>query len=405
MTGRAAVVGGGPAGLMAAEVLLGRGVAVDIYDAMPSLGRKFLMAGKSGLNLTHTEPAAAFLDRFGAARPRLDPALSAFDAPTIRAWAQGLDVETFVGSSGRVFPVDFKAAPLLRRWLHRLRAGGATIHARHKWRGWTAAGALVFDSPRGEVCRTADATVLALGGGSWPRLGSDAAWVDILSGAGIALAPLKAANCGFDVPWTAIFRDRFAGAPVKAVRLSHGGRSVAGEFIVTDDGIEGGAVYVLSADLRDRIAADGEAILTLDLSPDRSEERLAAALAGPRGSRSATAHLRRTTGIDGVKAGLLRECLDAAAFADPARLAAGIKALPLRLVAARPLAEAISSAGGVAFEALDDGFMLRQRPGVFCAGEMIDWEAPTGGYLFSACFATGRAAGAGAADWLAARSG
>ncbi|MBL6953482.1 MAG: TIGR03862 family flavoprotein [Alphaproteobacteria bacterium] len=404
MTGRAAVIGGGTAGLMAAEVLLERGVAVDIYDAMPSLGRKFLMAGKSGLNLTHSEPAAAFLQRFGDARERLEPALSAFDAAAIRAWAAGLGIETFIGSSGRVFPVNFKAAPLLRSWLRRLRERGARIHVRHKWHGWSADGALVFATPRGEVRQSADATVLALGGGSWPKLGSDAAWVGILSAVGVQVAPLKPANCGFDVPWSTIFRERFSGEPVKAVRLSHRERSLVGEFVVTDNGIEGGAVYALSAVLRDRIEVDGGTTLILDLSPDRSEARLAADLAGPRGSRSVTTHLKRQAGLVGVKAGLLRECLDASAFADPARLAAGIKALPLRLTAARPLEEAISSAGGIAFAMLDDRFMLRTRPGLFCAGEMLDWEAPTGGYLFSACFATGRAAGLGAADWLAARS-
>jgi uncharacterized flavoprotein (TIGR03862 family) len=401
MMARAVVIGGGTAGLMAAETLLGRGIPVDIYDAMPSLGRKFLMAGKSGLNLTHTEPAPAFLERFGAARPRLEPALSAFGAEAIRSWAAGLGIETFTGSSGRVFPVDFKAAPLLRSWLHRLRGAGATIHVRHKWQGWTPEGVLIFETPGGEVRVNTGATVLALGGGSWPRLGSDAAWVGPLAEAGVDVVPLKPANCGFEAPWTAIFRDRFSGAPVKAVRLSHGGRTVSGDFVVTGYGIEGGAVYALSAGLRDRIAADGRATVTLDLSPDRSEARLAADLAGPRGSRSMTTHLKRTAGLVGVKAGLLRECLDATTFADPARLAAGIKALPLCLTAARPIEEAISSAGGIGFAALDDRFMLRVRPGVFCAGEMLDWEAPTGGYLFSACFATGRAAGAGAADWLA----
>lgn len=405
MTARAAVIGGGTAGLMAAETLLGRGIPVDIYDAMPSLGRKFLMAGKSGLNLTHTEPEAAFLERFGAARTRLEPALTAFGAEAIRSWAAGLGIETFTGSSGRLFPVDFKAAPLLRSWLRRLRGAGATIHVRHKWRGWTPEGALIFDTPGGEVRVDAGATVLALGGGSWPRLGSDAAWVATLAESGIGIAPLKPANCGFEVPWTAIFRDRFAGAPVKSVRLSHDGKTVSGEFVVTDYGIEGGAVYALSAVLRDRIAADGGATVTLDLSPDRGEDRLAADLAGPRGARSLTTHLKRAAGLVGVKPGLLRECLDAATFADPARLAAGIKALPLRLAAARPIEEAISSAGGIGFAALDDKFMLRGRPGVFCAGEMLDWEAPTGGYLFSACFATGRAAAAGAADWLAALQG
>ncbi|MEX2616493.1 MAG: TIGR03862 family flavoprotein [Alphaproteobacteria bacterium] len=404
MSGRAAVVGGGPAGLMAAEALLARGCAVDIYDAMPSPGRKFLMAGKSGLNLTHTEAAEPFMARYGAARDRLAPALREFDAAAIRAWAEGLGIATFTGSSGRLFPVDFKAAPLLRRWLHRLRGAGARIHVRHKWRGWAADGALAFDTPDGAATRTADATVLALGGGSWPRLGSDAAWIPVLAEAGVSVAPLQPANCGFDIAWTPVFRERFAGEPVKSVRLSHGGRGVMGECVVTGNGIEGGAVYALSAALRDCIAAEGGAILTIDLSPDRSRARLAADLAAPRGSRTVATHLKRRAGLAGVKAGLLREGLAASAFADPARLAAGIKALPLRLLAARPLEEAISSAGGIPFAALDAKFMLRARPGLFCAGEMLDWEAPTGGYLFSACFATGRAAGAGAADWLAAQA-
>jgi uncharacterized flavoprotein (TIGR03862 family) len=404
MSKRAAVIGGGPAGLMAAEVLLARGIGVDIYDSMPSLGRKFLMAGKSGLNLTHTEAAEGFLARYGAARENLAPALREFDAAAIRAWAEGLGIATFTGSTGRLFPVDFKAAPLLRRWLHRLREAGAVIHVRHKWRGWAAEGALGFDTPEGAVTRAADATVLALGGGSWPRLGSDGGWIPILADAGVAVAPLQPANCGFDIAWTPVFRERFAGAPVKSVRLSHGGRSLMGEFVVTEDGVEGGAVYPLSAALRDCIAAEGSAVLTLDLSPDRSKARLATDLAAPRGSRSTATHLKRKAGLAGVKAGLLREGLAADAFADPARLAAGIKALPLRLTAPRPLDEAISSAGGIPFAALDAAFMLRARPGLFCAGEMLDWEAPTGGYLFSACFATGRAAGAGAADWLAAQA-
>ena len=405
MSKRAAVIGGGPAGLMASERLLAHGVAVDIYDAMPSLGRKFLMAGKSGLNLTHGEDRERFLDRFGAARPQLEAAIGAFDAEAIRAWAAGLGIETFTGSSGRIFPTDYKAAPLLRRWLHRLRAGGATIHVRHRWLGWTGDGALRFATPDGETTVRADATVLALGGGSWPRLGSDGAWLPWLAAAGVETAPLVPANCGFDVAWSDHLRDRFAGAPVKPVALIFGNRRAAGEFVVTETGIEGGAVYALSAILRDAIAADGSAVLTLDLVPERREARIAADLAKPRGKRSMATHLKRAAGLSGVKAALLRECADPADFADPARLAAIIKALPLRLVAARPLDEAISSAGGVAFAALDGDFMLRALPGTFCAGEMLDWEAPTGGYLLSACFATGRAAGDAAARRLGAAAG
>ena len=400
MTARVAVIGGGPAGLMAAEVLLARGFGVDIYDSMPSLGRKFLMAGKSGLNLTHGEELDRFLERYGEARAVLEPALRAFGPDEIRAWAAGLGIETFAGSSGRIFPTDFKAAPLLRRWLHRLRADGAAIHVRHRWTGWDEAGHLRFDTPDGEIRVDAAATVLALGGGSWPQLGSTASWVLILEAAGIAVAALRPANSGFDVPWTDHFREKYAGAPVKSVALTFQGRRVAGEFVVTDEGIESGAVYAHSAALRETIARTGEAVLMLDLTPDRSIERLSEALARPRGSRSMANHVRRVTGLDGAKAGLLRECTDKDVFSDPARLAQAIKALPLRLIAPRPLAEAISSAGGVAFSALDARFMLTARPGTFCAGEMLDWEAPTGGYLFTACFATGRIAGAGAADWL-----
>jgi hypothetical protein len=399
---RAAVVGGGPAGLMAAEVLLAHGVPVDVFDTMPSLGRKFLMAGKSGLNLTHGEAQDAFLGRFGAARRHLEPSLAAFDAAAIRAWAAGLGIDTFVGSSGRVFPVDHKAAPLLRAWLRRLRGAGARIHVRHKWLGWDAAGALRFAVPAGEVRRTSDATVLALGGASWPRLGSDAAWVAVLRDAGVDVAPLRPANCGFDVAWSDHFRERFAGAPVKPVMLEFAGTRVAGEFVVTACGVEGGAIYALSAALRDAITAGGPATVSLDLCPGRGEARLAADLARPRGKRSLATHLRRAAGLTGVRAGLLRERADPEIFADSARLAAAIKALPLRLDAPRPLAEAISSAGGIAFDALDDRFMLRGRPGTFVAGEMLDWEAPTGGYLLSACLATGRAAGEGVAAWLAA---
>ena len=401
--GRAAVIGGGPAGLMAAETLLARGVGVDIYDSMPSLGRKFLMAGKSGLNLTHGEELERFLERYGEARDILEPAIRAFGPTEIKEWAAALGIETFAGSSGRIFPTDFKAAPLLRRWLHRLRADGAVIHVRHRWTGWETDGRLLFGTPDGAVSVFADATVLALGGGSWPQLGSTAAWVPILEAAGIAVAPLRPANSGFDVVWSDHFREKYAGAPVKSVALTFEGRRVPGEFVITDEGIESGAVYAHAAALRDTIARTGEAVLSLDLTPDRSAERLAQALARPRGSRSMANHIRKVTGLDGAKAGLLRECTQKDVFSDPARLAQAIKALPLRLIAPRPLAEAISSAGGVAFSALDARFILTARPGTFCAGEMLDWEAPTGGYLFTACFATGRAAGAGAADWLESR--
>lgn len=401
VTARIAVVGGGPAGLMAAERLLAQGLEVDIFDAMPSLGRKFLMAGKSGLNLTHGEPLAAFLGRFGDAGKVLEPSLRSFDAPAIRDWADELGIETFVGSSGRVFPVNFKAAPLLRAWLHRLRVAGARIHVRHKWTGWSGDGELCFDTPAGAIQHRSDATVLALGGGSWPRLGSDGAWMPVLAEAGTRVVALKPSNCGFEVDWSDHFRARFAGQPVKSVVLSFGDRHVEGEFVATGSGVEGSAVYTLSAMLRDALYSDGAAVLTLDLAPDRSAARLEAELARPRGKKSMATHLRRVTGLTGVKAGLLREVTDAQTFSDPRLLARRIKSLPLQLTATRPIEEAISSAGGVALDAIDAKYMLTARPGVFCAGEMLDWEAPTGGYLLSACFATGRAAGDGVIRWLA----
>ncbi|MBK8163076.1 MAG: TIGR03862 family flavoprotein [Gammaproteobacteria bacterium] len=400
-----AVIGGGPAGLMAAEVLSAGEVRVELFDAMPSVGRKFLLAGKGGLNLTHSEPRPAFLARYGARRAQIGPLFDAFGPEDLRAWAGGLGIETFVGSSGRVFPAGMKAAPLLRTWLHRLRGAGVRIHVRHRWRGWSDGGALVFDTPQGPREVSADAVVLALGGGSWPQLGSDGAWAALLEGRGVPVAALKPSNCGFDAGWSEHFRARFAGQPVKTVGAAFtdaAGREqrVQGEFIVTSGGVEGSLIYALSAPLRDTIAARGEAILRLDLVPDRAPSRVVEALAQPRGSKSMAGHLRRRLGIEGVKAGLLRECAPAQDFADPERLAAVIKSLPLRLVAARPLAEAISTAGGVPFEALDKGLMIRALPGVFCAGEMLDWEAPTGGYLLTACFASGHAAGRGVLDWI-----
>jgi uncharacterized flavoprotein (TIGR03862 family) len=401
-----AVIGGGPAGLMAAEALSAGGVRVDVYDAMPSVGRKFLMAGKSGLNLTHAEPAAAFLSRYGERQPAVAPWLADFDADALRAWAHELGIETFVGSSGRVFPRDMKAAPLLRAWVHRLRAAGVRFHMRHRWLGWDAAGALRFSTPGGEAAVTAEAVVLALGGASWPQLGSDGAWVPWLEARGIAVDRLRPANCGFDVAWSEHFRSRFAGTPVKSVALSF--RDTAGiehrrrgDFVITEHGVEGGAIYALAAPLRDAIEAQGAATLNIDLAPDRTAERILGDVAHPRGSRSMSSHLQSRVGIAGVKAGLLRECASRQDYADPARLAASIKALPLRLTAPRPLAEAISSAGGIEFEGLDARLMVRALPGVFCAGEMLDWEAPTGGYLLTACFASGRVAGSGALTWLA----
>ena len=403
-----AIVGAGPAGLMAAEALAAAGgeFRVHLFDAMPSVGRKFLMAGKSGLNLTHAEPSDAFLGRFGAARERLEPVLAAFGPGAVRDWAADLGIETFVGSSGRVFPTDFKAAPLLRAWLRRLRAAGVQIHVRHRWAGWSDSGRLAFETPQGRVEVAADAAVLALGGASWPRLGSDAAWVPLLRQRGVAVTRLRPANCGFDVAggWSAPFRERFAGAPVKAVALTGpDGQRTRGEFVITETGIEGSAVYAHSAALRDAIEATGGAagaVLTLDLAPDRDAARLARDLGGPRGGRSLANHLRRAAGIEGAKAGLLRECVPAETLNDAGRLAAAIKALKLRLAAPRPIEEAISSAGGVALDALNGNWMLRDLPGTFCAGEMLDWEVPTGGYLLTGCMALGRAAGLGAAAWL-----
>ncbi|MDR3500237.1 MAG: TIGR03862 family flavoprotein [Parvibaculum sp.] len=400
---RLAIIGGGPAGLIAAEALLGNGVEVHLFDAMPSLGRKFLMAGKSGLNLTHSEPFEAFVTRFGAARPHLETALRAFTPEALRAWAKELGVETFIGSSGRVFPTNFKAAPLLRTWLRRLRGAGLIIHVRHRWQGWTAEGALSFTTPEGTMEFETDATILALGGASWPKLGSDGSWTPWLEARGATVHPLKPANCGFDVTWSDLMRERFAGAPVKPVTLTFNGKAHRGEFVISAHGVEGSGIYAHSAALRDEIAAKGEAQLTLDLAPDRSAERLAGELSRPRGKLSMANHLRKAAGIEGVKAALLRELLPAETFGDPARLAASIKSLPLRLKSTRPIDEAISSAGGVAFEALDEHFMLRSAPGIFCAGEMLDWEAPTGGYLLTACFATGRVAGEGALRWLTQR--
>ena len=402
-----AVIGGGPAGLMAAEVLSQDGAWVDVYDAMPSVGRKFLMAGKGGLNITHAEPAVQFHTRYGVRQEQMQPLLDAFGPSDLRQWIHALGINTFVGSSGRVFPTDMKAAPLLRAWLHRLREGGVHFHVRHRWQGWSDQGALRFTTPAGERCIEADAVVLALGGGSWARLGSDGAWVPLLTGRGVTVAELRAANCGFDAGWSAHFSTRFAGHPVKSVTLSFIDRAGAGyrqqgELMVTSSGVEGSLIYAFSAALRDEITASDSALIHLDLLPGKTLPFVIDELARPRGSRSQASHLQSRLGIKGVKAGLLRERVSAQDYAQPARLGAAIKALPLRLIAPRPLDEAISTAGGVAFEALDPQLMIRSLPGVFCAGEMLDWEAPTGGYLLTACFASGRVAGLGALSWLKA---
>ncbi|KQB58635.1 NAD(FAD)-utilizing dehydrogenase [Acidovorax sp. SD340] len=427
-----AIVGGGPAGLMAAEVLAQAGVAVHLFDAMPSVGRKFLLAGKGGLNLTHSEPHAPFVSRYAERQPQLEPLLQEFGGPEVRAWAQGLGVETFVGTSGRVFPADMKAAPLLRAWLQRLRGQGVVFHMRHRWLGWSDDGALRFAAPAGEVPVAAKSVVLALGGGSWARLGSDGAWVPLLAQRGVAVAPLRPSNCGFDVlradapagetrraflqeligrtpvpavGWTPHFVERFAGQPFKTVALAFTdsqGRTFSrrGEFVATVTGVEGSLVYAASHLLRDEIEAHGHATFHLDLLPDHTPERVLVEVRHPRGSRSLSSHLKSRLGLDGIKAGILYEHLGKDGMNDPGALAHAIKALPITVVATRPIDEAISTAGGVAFEALDTHLMARALPGVFCAGEMLDWEAPTGGYLLTASLASGRVAGLGALHWL-----
>jgi uncharacterized flavoprotein (TIGR03862 family) len=399
------VIGGGPAGLMAAEIISAAGIQVDVYDAMPTVGRKFLRAGIGGLNLTHAEAMTEFVARYGSRKEVIATWLENFPPQALRDWASGLGIETFVGSSGRVFPVGMKAAPLLRAWLQRLRQQGVRFHLRHRWQGWDSAGALHFISPEGSVKvgrpkgidSGTDGTtlILALGGGSWSRLGSDGAWLPWLAAWGVAIAPLRPANCGFNVDWSPHLRDKFAGTPVKSVTASIGTTRRTGEFVVSRHGLEGSLIYALAAELRDRIECDGPATLTLDLAPGRSQEQLATELARPRGRDSLANHLRRRVGIDGVKAALLREIATTDQLNDAHQLATLIKALPLALQSPRPIDEAISTAGGVDLDALDEHLMLKALPGVFCAGEMLDWEAPTGGYLLTACMASGRIAAEG----------
>jgi len=395
-----AVIGGGPAGLMAAEVISAQGMKVDVYDSMSSLGRKFLMAGKSGLNITHSEPFEQFVSRYRSRREQMEPLLKAFGPDQLRLWVHGLGIDTFVGTSGRVFPIGMKASPLLRAWLKRLDEAGVKVHLRHKWLGWNDDKSLKFSTPDGEKNIKADGVVLALGGGSWSRLGSDGAWIPWLEQAGAKVEALKPSNCGFDVSWSPHFRERFEGHPIKSVVLSFSNFRQQGEFIVTKEGLEGSLIYAASALIRDEIYANGKAVIDLDLASDRSLEWLTEKLSKPRSSRSMASHLERTAGIKGVKAGLLREFVSKEDFANPEALAYSIKHLQIPLVAPRPLDEAISSAGGVMFESLNENLMLRTVPGVFCAGEMLDWEAPTGGYLLTACFASGYAAGNGVLQWL-----
>jgi predicted flavoprotein YhiN len=443
-----ALIGAGPAGLAAAEVLSAAGIAVHVFDAMPTVGRKFLLAGKGGLNLTHAEPLHIFATRYGTRQSVIQPLLAEFGPEALRTWAEGLGVPTFVGSSGRVFPVDMKSAPLLRAWLHRLRhpaPGGVPVQfrMRHRWVGWDEAGALRFDTPQGRISVQAHATLLALGGGSWSRLGSDGAWVAWLQAHGVDVVPLQPANCGFDVAspvlapsaprhadqegapsdrpspapvadpaadpaalgWTPHFASRFAGQPFKSVAIRCAGTNGQvferkGEFIATATGVEGSLIYAAAALLREQITATGSATVELDLLPGLSAERVLAEVQHPRGSRSLSSHLKSRLGLDGIKAAILYELLPKAAFSRPEVLAAAIKALPIHLRAPRPLDEAISTAGGVPFTVLNEQLMLTQRPGVFCAGEMLDWEAPTGGYLLTACMATGRHAANGVRQWL-----
>jgi uncharacterized flavoprotein (TIGR03862 family) len=393
---------------MAAEVLAQGGARVIVYDAMPSAGRKFLMAGRGGLNLTHSERLPAFLARYGATMPRLAEAIAQFPPDVLRDWSEMLGQPTFIGSSGRVFPRSFKASPLLRAWLRRLDQAGVQFAMRHRWTGWDGDGRLLLDTPEGQRAIAAKATVLALGGASWPRLGSDGAWAGTLAGKGIDVAPLRPANCGFVVAWSDVFRNRFAGYPLKSVALSFGGQTVRGEAMVTRGGIEGGAIYALSAPLRDAVVANGTATLNIALRPDIDAAELIAKLSVPRGKQSLSTFLRKTVHLSPVGIGLLQEAALASgttlAALSSASLAGLINAVPIVLSGIAPIARAISSAGGIAFDELDADYMIVKLPGVFAAGEMLDWEAPTGGYLLQASFATGAAAARGVLKWLECRS-
>jgi len=399
-----AVIGAGPAGLMAAEVLTQGGAGVTVFDAMPSAGRKFLMAGRGGLNLTHSEPLPAFLARYREAAPRLEGAVSAFSPDRLREWSGALGQPTFVGSSGRVFPQSFKASPLLRAWLRRLDSQGVRFAFRHRWLGWDEAAPLRFRTTDGERLIEARATVLALGGASWPRLGSDGAWLEPLAAKGIAISPLRPANCGFTVSWSNVFRDRFEGQPLKGVAFGLGAQTIRGEAMITRSGIEGGAIYALSAELREAIGQIGEAVLHIALRSDLETNEITARLSAPRGKQSLTNFLRKVTNLSPVAIGLLHEGAISSSRSLssllPAELAKLINAVPIKLTGVAPIARAISTAGGIAFDELDESFMLRKLPGVFAAGEMLDWEAPTGGYLLQASFATGAAAGRGVLKWL-----
>jgi uncharacterized flavoprotein (TIGR03862 family) len=399
-----AIIGAGPAGLMAAEVLAQGGAHVTVYDAMASAGRKFLMAGRGGLNLTHSEALPAFLARYGAATPFLASAIAAFPPDTLRQWSEELGQPTFVGSSGRVFPQAFKASPLLRAWLRRLDSIGVRFALRHRWTGWDHDGLLAFRTPDGMRLVEANATVLALGGASWPRLGSDGVWVELLAAKGVAISPLRPANCGVTAAWSEVFRDRFEGHPLKGVALSFGPRTVRGEIVVTRTGLEGGAIYALSAELREAIANLGHAVLRIALRPDLAMNELTARLSAPRSKQTFSNWLRKAVNLSPAAIGLLQEATMAtgmsSATLSPASLAELINAVPVRLNGVAPIARAISTAGGISLDEIDSDFMLRRLPGIFAAGEMLDWEAPTGGYLLQASFATGAAAGRGVSKWL-----
>ena len=398
-----AVIGSGPAGLIAAERLAGDGFAVTVFDRMPSPGRKFLLAGRGGLNLTHTEPYEDFVGRYAEAAPLLRRMIDGFRREDLVDWVEDLGEETFEGTSGRVFPRSFRASPLLRKWLARLDGLGVRFALRRRWTGWTADGALRFEGPEGEEIVHADAVLLALGGASWPRMGSDGAWTTILAEKGVPIAPLRASNMGFDVAWSAIMREKFAGEPIKRAFFSHAGRGVKGEAVVTAEGLEGGAIYALSASLRETIAAKGSAELRIDLRPDMAEERLAERLATPRGKASQATFLHRAAGLSPVGVALMRESAGGPLPGDARALARLVKSVPIRIAGARPIERAISTAGGVRFEAVDDGLMLKALPGLFVAGEMLDWEAPTGGYLLTACFATGVRAAKGISEAVGSR--
>ncbi len=394
-----AIIGSGPAGLMAAEICAKAGKKPHIFEAMPTPARKFLMAGKSGLNITHNEPLEQFLTRYSEGAEELEPAITAFTPDDITAWANDLGSETFTGSSGHVFPKAMKASPLLRAWLQRLNAYGAYLHTRSRWAGWDSDN-LLFETIEGQQTVKADAVILALGGTSWPRLGSDGAWQENLKKTGVKTTEFRPSNCGFNVDWSDHFKERNAGTPVKGSVLSFGDRRVKGDFVISGYGIEGSAVYALSAGLRKSIDAGNETTFTLDLTPDRSLKRLTAALSKPRGKKSFATHLKRMTGLHGVKAGLLREFFGPETFNNPESLAAAIKAVPIKITSPRPIEEAISTAGGIMWQSVDEHLMLKEKAGVFCAGEMIDWDAPTGGYLLTACMAQGKQAANGVLNWL-----